>query len=365
MRRIPFIHARFFDESQNDIEDRFQSFLKSWRSRRLVDGIGIDSRNPLSLDDFGDALLGGVELSYVDRARVKRRAERLHAARLASSGLGRLKPEEIRELSRLRDGVDLIAIESADTADLIASRLHAEFPWMAPATTALWHGLRRAAVGGQTITLPNMLLCGPPGIGKSAWARRLAELLELPACVIEIGSASSAFRIAGLERGWSSGMPGRPLETIIASRIGNPLIIVDEICKERTLKSAKGGVSSVSDALLALMERMTAREWECPFYRVGFDMAHVNWVLTANELERVSAPLRSRSTVVMLHAISKADLCAFARRQAREKGLSDESLDAILSVINHADHVRRRFNIRDVTRMLGRAAAMETRPVLH
>ena len=319
----------------------------------------------MSLDDFGDALLRGVDLSYADRTKIKKRADRLYAARLASSGLGRLKPEELKALSRLRDGVDLVAVENVDAADLIASQLHEEFPWMSAATTALWHGLRRAAVDGQAITFPNMLLCGPPGIGKSAWARRMAELLQLPSCAIEVGSASSAFRISGLERGWSSAMPGRPLETIIKTRIGNPVIIVDEICKERSLQSAKGGVNSVSDALLALMEPMTAQEWECPFYRLGFDMRHVNWVMTANDLERVSEPLRSRSALVLLDAISKADLCAFARRHGEERGLSEQSLDAIAAVINHPGHDRRNFSIRDVARMVERAVAMETRPVLH
>lgn len=46
-----------------------------------------------------------------------------------------------------------------------------------------------------------MLLLGPPGIGKSASARRLAEMLELPSAVFEATNEPAGFAIAGLQAG--------------------------------------------------------------------------------------------------------------------------------------------------------------------
>ena len=363
MRRIPFIQARFFAaDTSLDIEERLKAFLRSWRRCSLAEGIGIEHSGGLTLEAFGEELMQGVDLSSIDRAIIKRRADRLLEARAAASGLTHLKKEEVKTLARLRDGVDLVAAGYLDWADLVASVLHDEFPWMAAATTEVWLALRRAAASGDVISIPNLLLCGPPGIGKSAWARRLAALLKLPSCVIEIGSGSTSFRIAGLERGWSSGMPGRPLETIIATRIGNPIMIVDEICKDQGVRNTKGGVNSASDSLLSLMEPMTAEAWECPFYRVRFDMRHVNWVLTANVLELVAEPLRSRSTVVMLTEVPKADLCRFARRYGAAKGLMEESIEAIVMALEHPANARRDFSVRDVVRMVERAVGLETRP---
>lgn len=362
MTRIPFIHARFFDtDTTFDIEERLKAFLRTWRQRSFAEGFGVENSGGLTLDAFGEELMRGVELSSIDRATIKRRAERIIAARAAVSGLAHLKKEEVKTLSWLRSGVDLVIADGLDWADLVAATLHDEFPWMAPATTEVWMALRRAAVGGQVITIPNLLLCGPPGIGKSAWARRMAALLTLPSCVIEIGSGSTSFRIAGLERGWAGGMPGRPLETIIASRIGNPVVIVDEICKDQGVRSTKGGVNSASDSLLALMEPMTAEAWECPFYRIRFDMRHVNWVLTANVLEGVSEPLRSRSTVVVLSEVPKGDLCRFARRYGAAKGLTEESIEAIVMALDHPANSRRDFSVRDVVRMVERAVGLESR----
>ncbi len=74
---------------------------------------------------------------------------------------------------------------------------------MGPATHVAWHGLRRLARSGDVgLRLPPLVLNGPAEIGKSVWARRLAELCALPACVVDVGSGSAGFRIAGLERGY-------------------------------------------------------------------------------------------------------------------------------------------------------------------
>jgi ATP-dependent Lon protease len=108
---------------------------------------------------------------------------------------------------------------------------------MGPATEAAWHALRRSVHRGDDgLHLLPLILNGPAGIGKSVWARRLAEMCAVPSCVIEVGSGSAGFRIAGLERGWSSAGPGRPLETILQARIANPILIVDDICKMQTFR---------------------------------------------------------------------------------------------------------------------------------
>ena len=51
---------------------------------------------------------------------------------------------------------------------------------MGRATEYVWHALRRSAQRGEPITLRPVILNGPPGIGKSIWARSLAAALSLP-----------------------------------------------------------------------------------------------------------------------------------------------------------------------------------------
>lgn len=160
-------------------------------------------------------------------------------------------------------------------------------PWMTPATQEVWRALRLNASAGDPVHLPPLLLNGPPGIGKSVWARRLSELLHMPRCEIDASMGGIGFAVVGTERGWSSAQPGRPLETILQHRIGNPLIVIDEICKSRSVTAERDSSHSFADSLLNLLEPATSVAWEYPFYRTKIDMSHISWVLTTNDTPMV------------------------------------------------------------------------------
>ncbi|MFN4158579.1 MAG: AAA family ATPase [Gemmobacter sp.] len=336
MPTIKFTDATFFDGETSTIEDRLSDFLKMYRNRKMGLGLtGSANGRPeiarLELDTFGDGVMMGVSLTTADSKKIRRRAALLVQRRNAMSGLAHLKPDEIKRLSVLKNGARLTSPGNEAWADELAAALHSEMPWMGPATEAAWHALRRSSHRGDAgLRLPPMILNGPAGIGKSVWARRLAELCAVPACVVEVGSGSAGFRIAGLERGWSSAGPGRPLETILQTGIANPMMIVDEICKMQTHTSEKGQVLQMATTMLALLEPATNKSWECPFYRVKFDMSHVSWVMTANNAERVPLPLLNRCTVIDLQRIGLLDLCTFARAETARRGLSDASGEAIV-----------------------------------
>ena len=224
-----------------------------------------------------------------------------------------------------------------------------------------WYALRRSAHSGEAgLRLPPMILNGPAGIGKSVWARRLAELCAVPACVVEVGSGSAGFRIAGLEGGWSSAGPGRPLETILQTGIANPMMIVDEICKMQTQTSEKGQVFQMASSMLALLEPSSNKSWECPYFRVKFDMSHISWVMTANDAEKIPMPLLNRCAVIDLQRIGLSDLCTFARGEAARRGLSDASAEVM--ALAHPASRTKYISLRGVIRMIERAEVLERRP---
>ncbi len=136
---------------------------------------------------------------------------------------------------------------------------------------------------------------GPaPGMGRTAWARRVARAIDFPECLIDASMGLASFCLVGVGRGWGAQGPGRPLTAMSQARTAKPLVVVDEICKAANITSDRGHTVSFQPALPGLMERESAMTWTCPGYRVRFDMSHLGWVLLANDVSRVTGPVRSR-----------------------------------------------------------------------
>ncbi|MEP1539178.1 MAG: AAA family ATPase [Paracoccaceae bacterium] len=235
-------------------------------------------------EDRGDDLTVWYQLiNDDDRDMIKRRAIRFLERLQSLSGMGHLPDPAKTQLNALRDGVSVTHIHTEHKADEIAAALHAEMPWMGPATEEVWHGLRRSAREGLPgVRFNPLVLVGSPGIGKSFWARRLAHHLAVPTTKIEATGEPGTFSLVGTQRGWSSATPGKLMQTVLRERHAGPLVIVDEIEKTGDVSADNGTRHTLTDALLPLLERMTAEGWECPFYQIRFDMSWANWVLTAN-----------------------------------------------------------------------------------
>lgn len=380
MARIPFAELRFFDpgETSGVLEQRLITHLTDLRERCCVPAIAAARApdgglvpDPLDwLTDESHAPGRTVpareppRLSQEDRWKIARRVKRLQMAREAASGMGQLRKEERERLAVLREGVRLVQVTSEHQADELASALHVEFPWLAPATEAVWQAMRRSVREGTPgLRLPPLLLDGPPGIGKSVWARRLADRLQTPALCYEATTENASFGIVGSQRAWGNAVPGRLIQTILQTRVGNPVVVVDEVEKAGMASSNNGQSHNLTGALLPLLEPATARRWSCPFYEVRFDMSWVIWVLTSNSCHLLPEPLLSRCPPIRLPHLSRADLQVFALREGARRGLSVISVEAITEAIDRTfTDPGQLMSLRAVLRMLDLAGDLKAKP---
>lgn len=298
-------------------------------------------------------------LAPAERQIIERRADLISRRHSATTGLSHLKSEDAKKLEGLSQGVRLARVATEHQADELAAALHAEYPWMGPATEAVWHGMRRCAREGDLgLRLPPMLLDGPPGIGKSAWARALGNLINVPTMVYEATNESASFGLVGSQRSWGYANPGRLITSILAHRVGNPVVVVDEVEKSGRAESTKGHAYSLTDALLPLLEPLSAANWSCPYFEVKFDMSYVTWVMTSNHHKRLPEPLLSRCPPIRLRALSTADLTAFAQRHGKRRGLSSLSVEVVVTALQQANSTAD-ISLRTVLRMLDKAATLE------
>jgi len=137
------------------------------------------------------------------------------------------------------------------------------------------------------------ILVGPPGYAKTSLARAICSQLGVPAVVYTAGGVADS-TLSGTSAQWSTAGASVPLQLVLQHRVANPAVIIDEI--DKASHDRRNG--SVFDGLLAFLERSTSAAIRDPALEEVVDLSWVSWLLTANEVADVPAPLRDRCRVV-------------------------------------------------------------------
>jgi len=171
----------------------------------------------------------------------------------------------------------------------VSDALLGEFPYAAEIISAVLSEL----IPLEFITLRPMILVGAPGSGKTRFAERLCAQLGLPWEMYPCGGVSDD-SIAGTPRRWTSGEPSLPVSLVRRFHHASPAIILDEI--EKTGTGRHNG--NPLDALLPMLEPLSASHWRDPYLQAAADLSHVIWIGTANSLDGIPAPLRDRCRIL-------------------------------------------------------------------
>ncbi len=137
-----------------------------------------------------------------------------------------------------------------------------------------------------------MLLLGPPGIGKTHFARHLAELLGTGMNLLPMSSMTAGWLLSGSSAQWKGARPGKVFEALVEGEYANPVIVVDEIDK------ASGDAQyDPLGALYSLLEHDTAQSLTDEFAEVAIDASQVIWITTANDARGIPDPILNRMNV--------------------------------------------------------------------
>ncbi len=142
-----------------------------------------------------------------------------------------------------------------------------------------------------------MLLLGPPGIGKTHFARKLADLLGTGMSLVPMSSMTAGWLLSGSSSQWKGAKPGKVFEALVDGEYANPVIVVDEIDKA----SADAQYDPLG-ALYSLLEHDTALSFTDEFAEVAIDASQVIWVTTANDERGIPAPILNRMNVFTVEA---------------------------------------------------------------
>lgn len=220
---------------------------------------------------------------------------------VVSRTVGKLKFEHVdgARYLRLNTGLAFSGPITPETRANIVEKLRYEYPWATDLLAEISSRLDLLmATGSKWFSLPPILLVGPPGIGKTRIARRIAELAGVPFERINLGGSTDNRDFAGTSRGWSSAVPTRISEILVDTETPNPLVLLDEIDKES--RSSPNG--NVVASVLSMLEPETQTKFRDEALGVDLDLSCVNWIATANTLEGLGRPFLSRVRIVKIPA---------------------------------------------------------------
>jgi ATP-dependent Lon protease len=183
------------------------------------------------------------------------------------------------------------------------------------ATIDLLIGELALAMAGpaEAFRVSPIALYGTPGIGKTRFAREVAAILQVGFEAIALGATGGGFEIAGVSAGFGNSRPGRITRVLAQGEMALPVVLLDEIDK-----MTGDDRFPVLPTLLELLEPDSARTFRDEGLEIRFDASRILFLATANEAERIPAPLQSRLRMVEVSAPTPEQRRQIVERLASE-----------------------------------------------
>ena len=205
-----------------------------------------------------------------------------------TDGESKDRVKKLMKALRKKGGERKLAPVPPDWKDAL-SRLSSDFPNFEEVIQHVRACCALAERCGGRLSLPPILLDGPPGVGKSYFAEELARLLGGGFRRIGFETAQENSALSGSASYWSNTKPGQVFEALLFGEFANPVFIVEEIEK------ASAAYCDPLNALLSLIEPTSARQFaDLSFPWLKIDASRIVWICTSNDAPILPAPIRSR-----------------------------------------------------------------------
>ncbi len=209
---------------------------------------------------------------------------------------------------------------------------------------------------------PILCFAGPPGTGKTSLGEAIATAIGREFYRISVGGVRDEAEVRGHRRTYVGAMPGLLIQALRRVQVTDPVFMIDEIDK----MSGGGSSGDPTAAMLEVLDPSQNDNFVDHYLNVPFDLSHVLFICTANNIYDIPAPLRDRMEVIRISGYTVEEKVEIAWRYMlprllEEHGITDKDIqftDEVLGFISsrYSREAGLRNFERDVAAILRRRA---------